>query len=132
MIALDTNVLVRYLVADEPAQAKRAAAIVDRARDDEESIHLSQIALCELVWVLAGAYDAAKKDILYTLNLLSDDSLFICDDPSRVRRAIDRFAEGSADFSDYLLGETSSDAGAGVTYTFDKSLRDESGFTLLR
>ena len=132
MIALDTKVLVRYLVADHPAQAKWAASVITGARDQEESVYLSPIVLCELVWVLAGAYGAAKADILEALHLLSDDPVFLCDDPHRVRRAIHRYAAGAADFSDYLLGETAADAGASVTYTFDKSLRDESGFTLLR
>ena len=131
MIALDTNVLVRYLVADDPVQAQQAKKLVEEARSTGETVYLSQIVLCELAWVLAGAYDAAKKDILFTLNLLSDDPGFICDDPYRMRRAIDRFAKGSADFSDYLLAEASADAGAGVTFTFDKALRDEPGFSLL-
>ena len=127
MIALDTNVLVRYLVGDDSRQAEQAEEIVEQARSSGEAVFLSQIVLCELVWVLAGAYDAAKKDILYTLNLLSDDPGFLCDDPPRVRRAIDRYARGAADFSDYLLA----DAGAGVTFTFDKALRDEPGFSLV-
>ena len=131
MIALDTNVVVRYLVGDDPGQARQAERIVKEARSSDETAYLSQIVLCELVWVLSGAYGAAKKDILYTLNLLSDDPGFICDDPLRVRRAIDRYAQGSADFSDYLLAEAAADAGAGVTFTFDKALRDEPGFSLV-
>lgn len=131
MIALDTNVLVRYLVGDEPRQAKRARQLVGKARAAGEPIYLSPIVLCELVWVLTGAYEAAKKDILWTLNSLDDDPGFICDDPTRVRRAIDRFSQGAADFSDYLLGEAAADVGVSVTFTFDRALRDEPGFTLL-
>ena len=131
MISLDTNVLVRYLVADDPDQAERAHAVIRQARSAGRKVYLSQIALCELVWVLAGAYKAAKKDILYALNLLSDNPDFVCDDPYRVRRAIDRYAAGTADFSDYLLAEACADAGALVTYTFDKALRDEPGFSRL-
>jgi len=131
VIALDTNVLVRYLVGDDPGQTMQAERLVEEARATGEVVYLSQIVLCELVWVLTGAYDAAKKDILFTLNLLSDDHRFICDDPLRTRRAIDRYAGGSADFSDYLLAEAAGDAGASVTFTFDKALRDEPGFSLV-
>lgn len=132
MIALDTNVLVRYLIGDDPRQAGLAEEVIEQARAAEERIYLSPIVLCELVWVLAAAYDAAKKDLLFALNRLSDDTGFICDDPPRVRRAIDRFSVGRGDFSDYLLEEAAIDAGATVTFTFDKSLRDEPGFSLLR
>lgn len=131
MIALDTNVLVRYLVADDPGQAELAHEVIAQARAAGNKVFLSQIVLCELAWVLAGAYKAAKKDVLYALNLLSDDPGFVCDDPYRVRRAIDRYAGGTADFSDYLLAEVNADAGAAVTYTFAKALRDEPGFSRL-
>jgi predicted nucleic-acid-binding protein len=131
VIALDTNVLVRFLVGDEPRQAERARAVIEQSQSTGEPVYLSQIVLCELVWVLAGAYDAPKQDILDTLNRLAEDPGFVCDDPQRVRRAIDRFSRGAADFSDYLLGETSCDAGATATFTFDRELRDEPGFSLL-
>ena len=131
MIALDTNVLVRFLVADEPRQAREAQRVVDTARSAGEPIYLSPIVLCEFVWVLAGAYEATKRDIVWALNSLADDPTFLCDDRNRVRRAIDRYSAGAADFSDYLLGSVSQDAGASVTYTFDRALRDEPGFALL-
>jgi len=129
VIALDTNVLVRYLVADEPRQARRAHDIVEKARSVREPVYLSQIVLCELVWVLAGAYKAKRQDILSALNGLADDPDFVFENPERVRRATDRFSQGSADFSDYLLGEAASPAGASVTFTFDRALRDEPGFS---
>jgi predicted nucleic-acid-binding protein len=131
MIGLDTNVLVRYLVDDEPRQSRRARQVVQRARSKSEQIFLSQIVLCELVWVLAGAYRADSRDILQTLNRLADDPSFVLESRDRVRRAIDRLATGKADFSDYLLGEAAADTGAQVTLTFDRALRDEVGFTLL-
>ncbi len=131
MIGLDTNVLVRYLVGDEPRQAERARETVERARSAGEAIFLSQIVLCELVWVMVSAYDAGKEDVLHALDRLADDPAFVCDEPARVRRAIDRLARGKADFSDYLLGESGRDAGASTTFTFDRALRDEPGFSLL-
>jgi len=131
VIALDTNVLVRYLVGDEPGQAKRAREAVDQARSNRQPIFLSQIVLCELVWVLAGAYQASKMDIQSTLYRLLDDRAFELENPPGVHRAIDRFARGPADFSDYLLGDVALEAGASATFTFDRALRDEPGFSIL-
>ena len=52
MIALDTNVIVRFLVRDDPAQARRAKALIDRLTEREERAYVSDIVLCELIWVL--------------------------------------------------------------------------------
>lgn len=131
MIALDTNVLVRLLVFDEPRQAERARRLVEQATSKDESIFLSSIVLCELVWVLRGAVDAPKKDIVATLNRLLDSELFVFENAALLRTAIDRFTSGRADFADYLLGEVASDAGASVTFTFDRTLQHEPGFSLV-
>ena len=56
MISLDTNVLVRYLVQDDAAQAKVAAAAIESAAGRGERLRLTAITLCELVWAgLLGA-----------------------------------------------------------------------------
>ena len=131
MIALDTNVLVRLLVADDAKQAGLAQDLVRSMATRSEDVLLTHLALCELVWVLGGAYDAPKKTIIATLNRLSQTRPFVCEGPGRVRRAIDRYTAGKGDFSDYLLGESAASCGAGTVYTFDRGLRDEEGFTLL-
>jgi predicted nucleic-acid-binding protein len=50
---LDTNVLVRYIVRDEPAQAARAA----RQLEQDERFLVGSIVLCELAWVTADFAD---------------------------------------------------------------------------
>lgn len=60
MIALDTNVLVRYLVEDDPKQSAAAARAIERATARGEEIFIGQIVLCELVWVLSHAYDFTR------------------------------------------------------------------------
>ncbi len=62
-IALDTNVLVRYLTWDDATQSPRAAQAIETA----ESIFVSPIVLCETVWVLETAYKLNPKDIAKTL-----------------------------------------------------------------
>lgn len=131
MISVDTNVLVRLLVGDDLRQAERARDLIGRAAATNENVFLTHLVLCELVWVLAGAYSASRQDLVATLNRLTEIPPFVVEEPDRLRRAIDRYTAGRADFADYLLGETAIEAGATVTYTFDRALRDEEGFTLL-
>lgn len=56
MIAVDTNVLVRLFVADEPAQAAKAQKLFDAAADREIAVWVSDTVLVELVWTLGRAY----------------------------------------------------------------------------
>ena len=65
MIALDTNVLVRFLVEDDARQTAEAAALIKRVVDADGTLFVSDIVLCETVWVLAGAgegYTAEPDD----------------------------------------------------------------------
>ena len=63
MIGLDTSVLVRYLVGTPPAQARRAAALVDG--DDE--VGVSPVALAECAHVLRTQYDVSAGDVIDSL-----------------------------------------------------------------
>lgn len=60
MIALDTTVLVRFLVEDDAPQAERAKALLQRAIDAEDPCYVSDVVLCELVWVLERTYKTYK------------------------------------------------------------------------
>ena len=64
MIAADTSVLVRYLVGTPPAQARRAAKLID---DDEVEIGISPVALAECAHVLRTQYDVERGDVLDAL-----------------------------------------------------------------
>jgi len=67
MIGLDTNVLVRYLVQDDAAQARLASAAIESAAGRGERMHLTAVTLCELVWVLESAYHRARTDVALAL-----------------------------------------------------------------
>ncbi len=62
-IALDTNVLVRYLTWDDGIQSPRAAEAIESA----ETVIVSGIVLCETAWVLARSYKRPAKDIASVL-----------------------------------------------------------------
>lgn len=63
MIGVDTSVLVRYLVGTPPAQARKAAALVDGT----DEIGVSPVALAECAHVLRTQYDVEPGDILDSL-----------------------------------------------------------------
>jgi predicted nucleic-acid-binding protein len=67
MIALDTNVLVRFLVMDDAKQAALAAKLINRAIADDAGLFVADIVVCELVWVLSFAYKFTRPEITVAL-----------------------------------------------------------------
>lgn len=128
MIALDTNVLVRYLVEDDPEQSARAAKLVEGAVGRGETLFVAHIVLCEIVWVLGTAYDVRKDEIVATLGKLARARHLDLEDPELVRRAIAAYERGKGDFSDYLIRERALAQGCSGLATFDKALLRETGF----
>jgi predicted nucleic-acid-binding protein len=131
MISLDSNVLIRLLVEDDQVQAGLARRLIESAQEGGERCFIGDPVLCEIEWVLDSAYGASRRDIGTALQYIVTSPSFVFDDRAAVESALDRYCRGKADFSDYLLGTRAQKKGAGTTYTFDKALRDEEGFTLL-
>ena len=131
MIGIDTNVLVRYLTQDDASQARRVDALVSAAVDRGTRLHVDDIVLCELVWVLRGAYRFSKPTVASALDKIMSTALFSFDDRNLLRGALDDYQEGVGDFADYVIGRRNSRAGCQQTVTFDRSLGDSPSFSLL-
>lgn len=129
MIAVDTNVLVRYLVADDPKQSRAAAELIERAADEGERLFISQIVLCELVWVLSYAYDFARNEIAAILSDLRRAAQAEIEDPDQVGRALERYRSSCGDLADYLNAERAVARGCTSVATFDRALRSDPRFT---
>lgn len=128
MIGLDTNILIRYLTKDDEAQWRQATQLIQSS----EQCFIANIVLCEMVWVLRGEpYQYSKDEILTTLEAMLQSPTFEFENRSAVYQAMQRTKKGRADFSDYLIGAISLQAGSGETVTFDRKLKDERGFRCL-
>lgn len=131
MTGLDTNVLVRYLTEDDPVQSKRAADLISSATTRGERCFISAIVLCELAWVLRGAYRVTQADLILTIDRILGTTQFVIGDKDVVRRALDGYRSGRADFADYVIGALHLDAGCRRTVTFDRRLRGDAAFQVL-
>lgn len=93
---------------------------------------MSNIVLCEVVWVLKRQpYQFSKEQILGVLEMMLQSSGFEFENRSIIYQALQRTRQGSADFSDYLIGAIAQQAGCDETVTFDRKLRREKGFRCL-
>lgn len=131
MIGLDTNVLVRYLTWDDPAQAEKAAEIIGSAVDLGTPIYVSSVVLCEVVWVLEGAYSLARDPILDALEAILRTAQFEFRDKGLLWAALADFRSGSADFADYVIGREGAAAGCDRTISFDRSLMESPLFEVI-
>lgn len=130
MIALDTNVLVRYLVRDDERQADAAKALLQGLTQHRPGFICREVML-EVAWVLERAYDFARPQIAdVLLELVATDSLVV-ETTEEVARAAIRYGEGGADFSDQLILEAAKRVGSRSLYTFDRKLARLAGATLV-
>ena len=128
MIALDTNVLVRYLVEDDVKQGAAAAALIDRTIADGDSLFISDIVVCETVWVMSVAYRVGRSHISAVLQSLLRARHLVFGARDELLRALEAYAAGKGDFADYLIREHARTAECECVATFDKALLREKGF----
>lgn len=131
MLALDTNVLVRYLALDDPVQSRRAAAVIEEALSREEGVFISVIVLCETVWVLRGYYKLSKQRIIQVLDALLMEKGFELEARPDVHKALAEYRCSSGDFADYLIGFTARSHRCSTVVTFDQGLKTPSLFKLI-
>ncbi|MCB1520966.1 MAG: type II toxin-antitoxin system VapC family toxin [Hyphomicrobiaceae bacterium] len=119
MIAIDTNIVVRIIVDDEPRQVAKARRLLE-----ESQVYVLTTALLESEWVLRSLYGLDRQRMKTSLMAFCSLPNVVLEDEDRVRQALDLHAEG-LDFADalHLAGAKRADAFA----TFDKSLRAKAG-----
>lgn len=120
MNALDTNVLIRLLVADDDVQAARVKKLLERAERSGESFLISIPVLLETIWVLESSYDCPRATVLDALEQLTLAPVFRFEAQDRVARMIRVGRSEALGLADILIGLTAVDLGCEATLTFDK------------
>ena len=117
MIGVDTNVLLRLSDKTDPAQSQRARALI--LAQGEGGCFVNEIVLAEYAWTLKRTYKQSRAQIAEKLDALLNSREFVVSRIDDVRRALDRYSGGPADFADYLLAEINRAQGCTLTATFD-------------
>ncbi len=127
MIGLDTNVLIRHLTQDEPDQAARASALIERRCSVEEPGYVNRVVMCEIVWVLERAYRYERTIIAGCIETLLRTADLRIENEKAAWTALAHYQDGF-DFADALIAETNAMAGVDETATFDKKASGLQGF----
>lgn len=129
MIGADTNVLIRYLVQDDPAQSTAASALFGSFTVESPG-YLSVTVLVETFWVLKRAYKISQKEIANVLNDLASSEELVVEQSDLVRQAARLAAEGY-DFADALVALNGRERGCDYTATLDEKASELRGMKLL-
>ncbi len=130
MIGLDTNVLVRYIMQDNPKQSLKASQLIDALEDTNRGF-VSLVSVVELVWVLSACYDLKREQIAQALDVMLRTRQFAVEQTDQVLRALRVFVSSKADFADCLIERSAAQAGCEKTLTFDVGAARHAGMTLI-
>ena len=131
MAALDTNVLVRFLVRDDTAQLATAKALISRYVSKGEALFVPVTVALELEWVLRSTFGFAKADVMQTLSQLLGTSEMRFESESALELALVHYGRSSADFSDCLHVALATLANEQPLWTFDRAAAKLEGARLL-
>jgi predicted nucleic-acid-binding protein len=131
LIGLDTNVLVRYIVQDDPIQSPKATALIESLSPDDPAF-LSLTLILELIWVLSSLYERDKADLIQIIDSLLRTHVFAVEQTQTLWNALSLYRTAKADFEDCLIQCSGSAAGCDYTLTFDSGAAKTAGMRLIK
>ena len=130
MEAVDANVILRYLVGDNPEQEEAARALMDDLTPGNPGFICREV-MMEVAWVLERSYRFTRDRIAETLmDLTASDSLVV-ENSDDVAAAAHRYRQGGIGFSDLMILSASEREGAIPLHTFDRRLARMDGAVLV-
>lgn len=127
VLGVDTNVLVRFLTRDDPLQSEIARRIITAA--EHHPIHISLVALVELVWVLTKLKRWPKSDVFRACRGLLRSEDFLIESAALVEQCLYEAENARCDLADALIAATNLRAGCSTTVTFDHDAQALAGMT---
>jgi len=128
LIAVDSSVLVRYLVQDEPDQARLATAFFEERLSDRQPGFVSLVVLLEMIWVLRRGYRRPAEDVAEAVAGLLQARQIHLEHRDAIEAAL---AGDAADLADRIIHELGKKAGCTETVTFDRWFARLDGVSLL-
>jgi len=131
MKALDTNILVRFLVQDDVKQANKVIQLFTKAEQYNEPFFIPLLVVLEVIWVLQSAYNVSRQDIVLAISDLLQMQVFEFENQKTLRDFVISANKYSYDLSDILISQSALSATCETTLTFDKKASQFELFTLL-
>lgn len=131
MNALDTNVLVRFLVNDDEKQAQQAHKLFKQIEANHSTLLVPSVVVLELIWVLESAYKLSRAEILEALDDLLLMPILQFEHTNAIKDMLLEAASINADLSDLLIAHCAKANGIQNIFTFDRKTLQSSLFQKL-
>jgi predicted nucleic-acid-binding protein len=120
MIGVDTNVLARYLLADDAIQSAAARRAIHEIRARGDALTICVPVFLELEWVLRSRREYEKEDVIEAMRQLLDANGLVIDGRDSIEEAIHIFEHANVDFAECLFHALYLRGGATAMLSFDK------------
>jgi predicted nucleic acid-binding protein len=120
-LLLDANVLVRFLVQDDPRHSPAATALLEKAERREIALHLDALVVAEAVYVLTGRYARGRAEVANALLAVMQSSGVETMEQEVVTDVLRRFGAVNVDFVDAWLAARAAQRGRSIA-SFDRDL----------
>jgi predicted nucleic-acid-binding protein len=131
MTAVDTNILVRFLVCDDSVQAAQVRQAFLKAERERTAFFVPLLVLLETIWVLESAYSIPKPDLLATLTDLLRLPILRFEQREAIQATLATASSHPLDLPDALIAESARHSGCGTVLTFDRKAARTAPFQLL-
>jgi predicted nucleic-acid-binding protein len=131
MIGIDTNILLRLWLDDDPAQNRRIDTLLATHGGTPGSLLVTDVVLVEAVWTLKSAFAQDRQAQSLAVRSLLEETAFAFENREAVAAALGLFEAGSCGFADCLVVAKHARQGCEFTATFDRGLRKLPGVKVL-
>jgi predicted nucleic acid-binding protein len=115
---LDTNILIRHLTGDPPAQSRRATAFLERA----EELLLPDLIVAEVVYVLESFYEVGRPRVAELVRAIIGFPAIVVVDEPLLLRTLEVYEVNGLDFAEAYLVSNAEASGVGVIASFDRTV----------
>jgi len=131
MIGVDTNILLRLWLDDDPVQGRQIDSLLAEHGGAPGSLLVTDVVLAEAVWTLRSVFSRDKAAQLSAVRSLLDEAAFAFEEREAIVRAAAMFEDASCGFSDCLVVAKHAHQGCEFTATFDRAMRKLPGVRVL-
>lgn len=131
IFGLDTSVLVRFLLKDDPAQAEHARQVIEETLASGDQVAVGLPVVLETEWVLRSCAKLEKKTIITTFRMLLESRDLLIEHEDYLEHALYLYENSNADFADCLIATGYKRTGCSAMLTFDRKAATIPGAILL-
>lgn len=132
MKAIDTNILIRFLIGDDETQAKRAYLIFKKAESEKKELFVPLLVVLEMIWILESVYNISRAEILDSISDLLLAPIFKFSQQSALQQMVHSAQGNKYDLSDLLIAHSAKINGCEAVIAFDKKASKFKLFELVK